>query len=88
MSHLLGRVIRHIFDPVSDPNFNADEADQLDRTIRAFDRLLFDEKEDCRKYCGTIGMCNRFVHSSFLKLTLTRSFFSRLEVLFVAVREG
>lgn len=82
MSHLLGRVIRHIFDPVSDPSFNTSEADQLNRTVLAFDRLLASEtshKEgsgaaaDCKKFIGTVGMCNSAIlllHASPLFNTL------------------
>jgi hypothetical protein len=78
MSHLLGRVIRHIFDPVSEPSFNASEADQLNRTVLAFDRLLTSETSktgevDCKKFIGTVGMCNSAIlllHASPLFNTL------------------
>lgn len=58
VSHLMGRVLKHVYDPlVSDPAFNAQAASQLDRTLMAFMPLLMDEEIRFGKYCAALGMC-------------------------------
>jgi hypothetical protein len=61
ISHLAGRVVRHVFDPTSDPTFNAEESAQLDRTLNSYLPLLADEELRIGKYCGALSVCNRFV---------------------------
>jgi hypothetical protein len=61
ISHLVGRVARHVFDPTPDPGFNSEEAVQLERTVKAYLPLLSDEELKIGKYCGAYGMCNRCV---------------------------
>jgi hypothetical protein len=65
ISHLIGRVLRHVFDPVSDPEFHAREALQLERTLMAFIPLLIEEHTKYGMYCAAYGMCcwlNLFLH--------------------------
>jgi hypothetical protein len=64
ISHLVGHVVRHVFDPVPDPRFNAEEAIQLERTLKAYLPLLSNEELKIGKYCGAYGMCNRCVWRS------------------------
>ena len=61
ISHLVGRVIRHVFHPTSDPEFNAEEAIQLERTLRSYLPLLATEELRIGRYCAAFGMCNRSV---------------------------
>lgn len=61
ISHLAGRVLRHIFDPIQDPRFSAEEALQLERTLKAYLPLLSNEELKIGKYCGAYGICNRSV---------------------------
>lgn len=58
ISHLTGHVLRHVIDPVSDPSFTAEEAVQLERTLKAYLPLLSNEELKIGKYCGAYGMCN------------------------------
>lgn len=64
VSHLAGRVIRHTTNPTSDPNFNAEEAIQLERTLQTILLLLIDEDLTFGRYCGALGICDRCVISS------------------------
>ena len=64
ISNLAGRVIRHVFKPTPDPDFNANEAIQLERTLRAYLPLLAAEELKIGKYCAAFGICNRSVTSS------------------------
>jgi hypothetical protein len=61
ISHLAGRVLRHVFDPIPDLRFNTEEAVQLERTLKAYLPLLSNEELKIGKYCGAYGICNRFV---------------------------
>ena len=61
ISHLAGRVVRHVFDPTSDPGFNTEEAIQLERTLKAYLPLLANEELKIGKYCAAFGTCNKFV---------------------------
>ena len=64
VSHLAGRVIRHVFDPVSDHGFQAKEAQQLERTLKAFLPLLVEDQAKFSKYCCSIGICSRSVRAT------------------------
>lgn len=59
--HLVGRVVRHVFDPLPDQDFNAEEAVLLERTLKAYLPLLANEELEIGKYCGAFGACNRSV---------------------------
>lgn len=59
VSHLVGRIARHVFDPVSDSDFKAEEARQLERTCMAYIPLIFDEEVKNGKYCAALGMACR-----------------------------
>lgn len=61
ISNLVGHVVRHVFDPVSDSRFTSEEAIQLERTLKAYLPLLSNEELKVGKYCGAYGMCNRCV---------------------------
>jgi hypothetical protein len=56
VSHLLGQVIRHIFDPTPDEVFHKNEAAQLERTLMALMPLLVEEQLVYGKYCAALGM--------------------------------
>ncbi|OQV09471.1 hypothetical protein CLAIMM_13590 [Cladophialophora immunda] len=58
ISHLAGRVIRHVFEPISDRDFNMEEGLQLERTLTAYLPLLANEELEIGKYCGAFGVCN------------------------------
>jgi hypothetical protein len=62
VSHLAGRVVRHVLDPTSDRDFQTDEAQQLERTLKAFMPLLIAEQMQFSKYCCSIGICSRYVN--------------------------
>jgi hypothetical protein len=66
ISHLVGRAVRHMFDPTPDPGFNAEGAVQLERTLKAYLPLLAYEELKIGKYCGAYGMCNRSEAFSFV----------------------
>ena len=68
ISHLVGRVVRHVFSPTLDPDFNREEGIQLERTLKAYLPLLAQEELRIGKYCAAFGMCNRFVSSSYLSV--------------------
>jgi hypothetical protein len=61
ISHLAGRVIRHVFEPLQDRDFNVEERLQLERTLTAYLPLLANEELEIGKYCGAFGVCNRCV---------------------------
>jgi hypothetical protein len=69
VSHLAGRVIRHTTNPTSDPDFNAEEAVQLERTLQTILVLLIDEDLTFGRYCGALGICDRYVTTSFTGFT-------------------
>lgn len=58
--NLAGKVTRHVFLPTSDPSFNAEEAVQLERTLRAFLPLLAEEQLRIGNYCGAHGIANGY----------------------------
>lgn len=59
VSNLTGRVLRHVFDPVSDAQFHEGEEIQLERTLRAFMRLLMEEDSKYGQYCTALAICTR-----------------------------
>jgi hypothetical protein len=60
ISHLAGRVIRHVFEPLRDRDFSVEEGFQLERTLNAYLPLLANEELEVGKYCGAFGVCNRY----------------------------
>ncbi|KAE8445557.1 hypothetical protein EG329_013321 [Mollisiaceae sp. DMI_Dod_QoI] len=83
ISHLAGRVARHVFDPIPDPDFNSEEAFQLERTMKAYLPLLANEELKIGKYCGAYGMCNSalFILYEFMLSRNTENAFDRHEIL-------
>ena len=63
VSHLLGLVLNNKFNPTPDGAFNAQEAEQLRRTVAVYAELLPKEASasDCSHYCGPIAICQRWV---------------------------
>jgi hypothetical protein len=60
VSHLAGRVVRHVYEPEPlESDFHAEEAVQLKRTMLAFIPLLAQEELRIGKYCGALGICTR-----------------------------
>jgi hypothetical protein len=74
ISHLMGRVLRHVFEPTSDAKFHAEEASQLERTLMAFMPLLIQEQSTYGMYCAALGMCGKSVTCT---LTNVRQLISR-----------
>jgi hypothetical protein len=66
VSHLAGRVVRHVYETTEDPFLYAEEASQLERTLQSFLPMLAEEELNDGKYCGALGICHRYVFSSFL----------------------
>jgi hypothetical protein len=60
VSQVAGCVVEHISRPISDPNFDAEEAVQLERTLKAFLPLLANKELETGKFCGALGICNRY----------------------------
>lgn len=62
VSHLLGLVLNNRFNPTPDGDFNAQEAQQLRRTMAVYAELLPKEGSatDCSHYCGPIAICQRW----------------------------
>ena len=59
VSHLSGRVLRHIFDPTSDSSFQEQEASQLERTLMALMPVLAADELQFGRYCSSLGICSR-----------------------------
>lgn len=59
VSHLVGRVVQHIFSPISDGSFHEEEAAQLERTLLPLLRILAEEEVQFTNYCGALAMCFR-----------------------------
>lgn len=64
VSHHVGRVLRHVFDPVSDIEFYTEEVMQLERTLTAFLPILIEEQTLYGLYCAAFGMNCRHVSQS------------------------
>ncbi|KAM0689935.1 hypothetical protein Q7P36_010808 [Cladosporium allicinum] len=58
VSHLIGRVIRHVFDPTPDATFQAQQYSQLERALVALMPHLINEDREFGKYCTALGMCS------------------------------
>lgn len=67
ISHVVGRVLRNVYEPVSDEAFQAKEAAQLEATMSTFIPLLQNDAEDFGKYCISFAICSRY-YSSFLHM--------------------
>lgn len=61
VSHLIGRVLRHAFEPTLDEAFHIEESSQLERTLMAFMPLLVQEELQFGRYCAALGICSREV---------------------------
>lgn len=59
VSHLAGRVVRHVFDPAADHDFQEQEAAQLERTLMALMPVLSAEELQFGRYCSSLGICSR-----------------------------
>jgi hypothetical protein len=59
ISHLIGRVLSHVFDPTSETDFHDQEALQLERTLLSFRPLLIEEQRHYDFHCSALGMCGR-----------------------------
>ncbi|KAJ4346787.1 uncharacterized protein N0V89_010719 [Didymosphaeria variabile] len=59
VSHIIGRLTRHMSNPTLDPEFNREECHQIERTLRAYVPLLAEEELKTGKYCGAFAMCNK-----------------------------
>ncbi|OOQ84271.1 hypothetical protein PEBR_33966 [Penicillium brasilianum] len=57
VAHLVGRVVHHVFNPVSDAHFHEEEAIQLKRTLLSFLPLLIEEELQFSNYCGALSTC-------------------------------
>ncbi|KAL7934932.1 fungal-specific transcription factor domain-containing protein [Trichoderma chlorosporum] len=57
VAHLTGRVIQHVYHPITDIEFRARERAQLERTLKAFLPILISEELEFSTYCGALGMC-------------------------------
>ncbi|KAJ5880407.1 uncharacterized protein N7473_011460 [Penicillium subrubescens] len=57
VAHLVGRVVRHVFSPISDVHFHEEEATQLARTLLSFLPLLIEEEVQFSNYCGALSTC-------------------------------
>ncbi|KAH8897143.1 hypothetical protein GQ53DRAFT_742980 [Thozetella sp. PMI_491] len=56
--HLVGRVLRNVYEPTSDASFQTQEAEQLEATMLAFIPLLREHSEDFGKYCISFAICS------------------------------
>ena len=59
MSHLAGRVLKHVYEPFADVSFRHDEALQLERTLLAFMPLLMEENQKFGLHCAALGICTK-----------------------------
>lgn len=83
ISHLAGRVVRHAVDPTPNPDFNTEEAVQLERTLRAYLPLLANEELKIGRYCGAFGTCNSalFILYEFILSRKMEKIFDKQQVL-------
>lgn len=73
VSYLTGRVLRHVFDPISDAQFREGEEVQLERTLKSFMKLLMEEDSKYGQYCTALAICTRLGRSflqAFRKLAI------------------
>lgn len=59
ISHLMGRVLRHVLDPSDDASFQKEEALQIERTLNAFLPLLMEQELSFGLFCAALGLCSR-----------------------------
>ena len=71
VSHLGGRVVRHVFDPASDSTFQEQERSQLERTLMALMPILSAEELQFGRYCSSLGICSRYVKHAYPQGALT-----------------
>lgn len=61
ISHLLDRLLTHLYQPTTDESFNAEEAKLLAQTLEAYIGLLPEEDpQPWPRYCGSLGICFRY----------------------------
>ncbi|KAL6816182.1 hypothetical protein V8C40DRAFT_254667 [Trichoderma camerunense] len=65
ISHLVGRVLRNVYEPVSDEAFQAKEAAQLEATMSTFIPLLQNDAEDFGKYCISFAICSSAIFTLY-----------------------
>ncbi|KAK5263229.1 hypothetical protein LTR96_011350 [Exophiala xenobiotica] len=58
-AHLIGRVVRHVFDPATDATFQKEEAVQLEQTLNAFLPLLMEQETHFGLFCAAMGLCSK-----------------------------
>ncbi|KAL7803003.1 fungal-specific transcription factor domain-containing protein [Trichoderma afarasin] len=66
VAHLIGRVIQHVYHPVTDVDFRSRERTQLERTLKAFLPILIDEELEFSTYCGALGMCISSLYALYI----------------------
>ncbi|CAG8956587.1 hypothetical protein HYFRA_00003976 [Hymenoscyphus fraxineus] len=57
ISYLVGRVLRHAWEPTQDDKFHFEEALQLERTLLTFMPLLIEEGRKKIFFCAALGIC-------------------------------
>ncbi|KAK0761215.1 hypothetical protein N5P37_006162, partial [Trichoderma harzianum] len=65
ISHVVGRVLRNVYEPVSDEAFQAKEAAQLEATMSTFIPLLQNDTEDFGKYCISFAICSSAIFTLY-----------------------
>ncbi|KAL7911364.1 fungal-specific transcription factor domain-containing protein [Trichoderma velutinum] len=66
VAHLIGRVIQHVYHPITDVDFRSRERAQLERTLKAFLPILIDEELEFSTYCGALGMCISSLYALYI----------------------
>jgi hypothetical protein len=61
VSHLAGRVVRHVNETTKNSRLHEEEAEQLERTLKSFLPMLAEEELKHGRYCGALGICHRYV---------------------------
>lgn len=59
VSYLASRVVRHVFEPTSDQNFQREEELQLEKTIMSFIPILLEEESAFGRHCAALGISSR-----------------------------
>ena len=78
----MGRVLRHVFEPTSDPFFHKQEYEQLEKTLMAFFTLLTQEQTAYVDYCAALSMCSWYRISHILDTGLSSNLISTLFLLY------
>jgi hypothetical protein len=71
ISHLMGRVLRHVFEPTSDIIFHNQEYIQLENTLKAFFSLLMQEQNAYADYCAALSMCSWYISPNAFIIVLS-----------------